>query len=103
MTNMYTSVNRIFAQNCSREVIFLGNMQANYISYKSTFIIKKTLPQIMPIVKQIKSIFKILVHTLSNPSLDLVFFSVITCCPERKIEDIKSSLITAKLASTNCS
>ena len=63
MTNTWTSLNRIFAQNCSREVIFLENMQANYVSYKSTFIIEKTRPQNSLNIKQINSIFKILVHT----------------------------------------
>ena len=90
-------------KNFRREVIFLKNMQANYVSYKSTFITEKTLPQNLLNIKQINSIFKILVHTLSNLSLDLVSFPVITCCPERKIEDIKSHLIMAKLGSTNCS
>ena len=51
------SQQELFAQNFCREVIFLRNMQANYVSYKSTFIIEKTLPQNLLNVKQINSIF----------------------------------------------
>ena len=47
MTNTWTSLNRNLAQNCCRDVILLGNMQANYILYKSTFTIEKTLLQIL--------------------------------------------------------
>ena len=65
MTNKWKSLNRnLFTKKILREVIFLRHMQANYVSYKSTFIIEKTLPQNSLNVKQINSIFKILVHTL---------------------------------------
>ena len=53
-------------------------MQANYISYKSTFIIKKTLPQISLIVKQINSIFKLLMHTRSIFHYTLYFFPLLS-------------------------
>ena len=46
MTNKWTSLNRNFLlKNFLREVIFLRNMQANYVYHKSTFILEKTLPQ----------------------------------------------------------
>ena len=64
MTNKWTSLNRNFLhKNFHREVIILRNMQANYVFYKSTFLIEKTLPQNSLNLKQINSIFKILVHT----------------------------------------
>ena len=66
-------------KNFHREVMFLRNMQANYVSYKSTFVIEKPLPQNSLNIKQINSIFKILVHALSNLTLDSVSFPDIIC------------------------
>ena len=58
-------------KNFHREVMFLRNMQANYVSYKSTFVIEKPLPQNLLNIKKINSIFKIFVHAPSNLKLRL--------------------------------
>ena len=55
----------LFTQNFRGDVIFVRNMQANYVYNKCTFIVGKTLPQILLILSQSTLYLRLCVYTVN--------------------------------------